>query len=127
MNKTILVDGMHCIYDEEFNVNQNLLNILNSINCQKILVVNKFREKGLVSLQGNEFEAFSLEEQGIKKNNPEFFKTLMTKFSLTPENLIYFDHSEDNINSAKELGIKSIHYTGDNDKIKEFLDELKIN
>lgn len=118
---------MHCIYDEEFNVNQNLLNILNSINCQKILVVNKFREKGLVSLQGNEFEAFSLEEQGIKKNNPEFFKTLMTKFSLTPENLIYFDHSEDNINSAKELGIKSIHYTGDNDKIKEFLDELKIN
>jgi len=122
MNKTILVDGMGCIYDEQFKPNQHLLNILNSFNNQKILVVNKFREKGYNTVRTNISQAFSLEEKEINKNNPEYWKTLMSKFNLSPENSLYFEHNPENVKTAKILGIKSIHYTGNIEEIKEFLE-----
>ena len=96
MNKTILVDGMHCIYDNEFNVNKFLLEIINSFDNKKILLVNGFKEKGKKALEGNNFEAFSLEEEKIKKNNPEYFKTLLSRYNLNPMEVIYFDHDEGN-------------------------------
>ena len=121
MRRTIFLDGMHCIYDKDFNINQELLNIVNSFEENKILVVNGFREKGHKVL-GEKFKAFSLEEEGIKKSNPEYFKRLMSKFNLKPKNCVYFDHSEENVKSAESLGIKSFHYKNNNQQIKQFLE-----
>ncbi len=121
MKKTILVDGMFCIYDKEFNVNKHLLKIINSFDVNKILVVNGFMEKGRKTILGNGFEAFSLEEEGIKKNNPEYFKILMLRFNLRPEELLYFDYKEENVESAKGLGITAAQYK-DDEQIKEFLE-----
>ncbi|PIN93555.1 hypothetical protein COU54_02650 [Candidatus Pacearchaeota archaeon CG10_big_fil_rev_8_21_14_0_10_31_24] len=122
MDKTILVDGMGTIYNEEFQPNEKLLTILNSFTNSKILVVNKFREKGSQALGKNISNSFSLEEQGINKNDPEYFKLLMEKFDISPENLIYFEHNSENVETASKLGIKSIHYTGNNNEIKLFLE-----
>jgi len=119
--KTVLIDGMHCIYDRDFKVNRELLDIVNSFNTNKILVVFKFREKGKKVL-GEGFEAFSLEEEEIEKYDPEYFKRLMSKFNLKPEDCIYFDHREDSVETAKKLGIKSVHYKN-NQQIKQFLEE----
>jgi hypothetical protein len=43
MKTTILVDGMFCIYDKEFNVNEKLLEVVNGFSAKKILVVNGFK------------------------------------------------------------------------------------
>jgi HAD superfamily hydrolase (TIGR01509 family) len=120
MKKTILIDGMNCIYDKEFNVNDKLLGIINSFNNRKILVVNGFRDIGLKILEGNNFEGFSLEEEGIKKDDVRYFEKLFDKFNLKAEEVVYFDHNEVNVETAKRLGIKSILFK-DEEKIKEFL------
>ena len=122
MRKTILVDGMFCIYDESFKVNTELLRIVCSFKAQKILVVNGFREKGKKVLEGNGFEAFSLEEEGIKKNNSLYFQRLFVKYTLKSEQLLYFDHDEKNVETAGKLGIISLHYSTP-EKVRTFLEE----
>jgi len=124
MKKTILVDGMFCIYDKEFNVNKELLKIINSFNARKILVVNGFREKGKQALIGSGFLAFSLEEEKIKKDNPEYFKILLSRYNLKLDEVLYFDHDENNVKTAKNLGIISTQYLN-NEQIEEFL-KIKI-
>ena len=74
---------MHCLYDKDFNLNQELLNLINSFNSHNILVVNKFRKKGLDLVKksslgrNSNWEAFSLEENEINKDNPKYFKELL--------------------------------------------------
>jgi HAD superfamily hydrolase (TIGR01509 family) len=115
--RLILVDGMHCLYDKNFKINKRLLEFVNSFNTHSVLVTNGFREKGLNLIKKNSLDqdtnwgAFSLEEDGIKKDNPEYFKVLLKRFNLSPEEIIYFDHNKKNVETAKKLGILSKHYT----------------
>ncbi|MFA5174056.1 MAG: alanine--tRNA ligase-related protein [Candidatus Pacearchaeota archaeon] len=126
--RLILVDGMNCIYDEKFNINKELLDIINNLNTHCILVVNKFKEKGknliknYESTKDTNWEAFSLEEKKINKENPEYFKILLKNFNLTPQEVIYFDHNEKNVETAIKLGILSKHYTNI-ESIKKFIEE----
>lgn len=114
---------MHCIYDNDFEVNKKLLKILNLFDNRKILVVNGFIKKGLQVLEGENFDGFSLEEEGIKKTNQFYFERLLEKFNLFADQVIYFDHNEDNVKSAQSLGILSIQYDGSNEKIRNFIEE----
>lgn len=120
--RVILVDGMHTLYNSNFNVNQELLEILNSVPARKILVVNGFREKGKKLLENFGFEAFSLEEEKVNKDNPLFFNTFLKKFGLTTEEVIYFDHKTENVETATKLGILSRHYQSPK-QIKEFIEK----
>ncbi len=120
--RLILVDGMHCLYDENFNLNQELLDFVNSFNSHNVLVVNKFREKGRSLVNETNWKVFSLEENGIKKDNPEYFKELLKRFNLIPEEVIYFDHDKKNVETAQKLGILSKHYT-DIKSTKRFIED----
>ena len=126
--RLILADGMHCLYDENFKLNKELLEIINRLNTHNILVVNGFREKGVNLIKSGDqtkdtnWKAFSLEEESIKKDNPKYFKELMRRFKLVPEELIYFDHDKKNVETAKGLGILAKHYT-DTNSIKKFIED----
>ncbi|MFH1608327.1 MAG: alanine--tRNA ligase-related protein [archaeon] len=126
--RLILVDGMYCLYDEKFNPNRELLHLVNNFNSHNILAVNGFREKGRESVKNYDMTkdtnwgAFSLEEEKIKKDNPEYFKILLKKFNLTPEEVIYFDHDKTSVETAKKLGILSKHYTNIK-SIKKFIED----
>jgi alanyl-tRNA synthetase len=126
--RLILVDGMDCVYDEDFKINEELLKIINNFNTHTILTVNGFREKGynLIKSQSTGYDtnwkAFSLEEEKIKKENPEYFNTLLKRFNLVPEEVIYFDHDKNSIKTAEKLGILSKHYT-DINSIKKFIED----
>ncbi len=126
--RVILVDGMHCIYDKDFNINLELLKFLNDLNTHTILTVAGFREKGKELVKTSDpskesnWEAFSLEEKGIKKDNPEFYKKLLEKFNLSPSEVIYFEHDKNAVKTAEKVGIMSKHYTG-LDSIKKFIED----
>ncbi|PIZ80011.1 hypothetical protein COX99_03495 [Candidatus Pacearchaeota archaeon CG_4_10_14_0_2_um_filter_31_10] len=126
--RLILVDGMHCIYDENFNLNKELLEMINSFNSHNVLAVNKLREKGCSLVknhspgQDTNWEAFSLEENEIKKENLEYFKILLKRFNLIPEEVIYFDHDKKNVETAGKLGILSKQYT-DVKSTKKFIED----
>jgi HAD superfamily hydrolase (TIGR01509 family) len=118
----ILVDGMHCLYDKGFKINKELLEIIGSFDNKKVLVVNGYSEKAKEILNEYGIEIFSLEDEKIKKDNVKFFERLLQKYRLNSQQLIYFDHAEENIDSAKKLGIKSILYK-DNNQIKGFIEK----
>ncbi len=126
--RLILVDGMDCLYDDDFILNKELLDWINSLNTHTILTVNGFREKGLSLVKNYDltrdtnWKAFSLEEKEIKKDDAEFFRTLLNQFHLVPEEVIYFDHSKKNVETAQKLGILSKHYT-DLKSIKKFIED----
>lgn len=126
--RLILVDGMHCLYDKDFNLNNELYEEIKKLNTHYIVVVNNYKEKAekLVKNTNPNYEtnwgAFSLEEKQIKKDNPEYFKKVVEKYGLSAKEIIYFDHDEKNVETAKKLGILSMHYK-DNKSIKKFLEE----
>jgi putative hydrolase of the HAD superfamily len=51
-------------------------------------------------------------ETGLIKPDPRAFSLLLSENKLAPGECVYFDDSEDNINSAKSLGIHSYIYNG---------------
>jgi len=127
--RLILVDGMDCLYDENFKINKELLQMINSFNTHTILTVNGFREKGIKlvknydSARDTNWEAFSLEEKGIMKDNHEYFKVLLKRFNLEAEEVIYIDHSQENLEGAKKSGIdKTILFKNNIKEIKNFIE-----
>jgi alanyl-tRNA synthetase len=120
--RLILVDGMYCLYDENFNLNKKLLDLINSFNSHNILVTNKFREKGYRLVKDTNWKAFSLEEKGIKKDDPEYFNSLLKIFNLVPEEVMYFDHDKKSVETAEKLGILSKQYI-DIKSIKKFIED----
>lgn len=128
--KVILVDGMHCAYDKDFKPNKELLDFINNLNTHTIFAVKGFKEKGKELVKNYDkskstnWEAFSLEEEGIKKDNQEYFKRLLAKFNLSPEEVIYFDHKKESVETARKLGILSMHYTDDKSIMKFIEDNL---
>ncbi len=120
--KVLLVDGMHCLYDKDFKVNERLSEIINKIDTRKILVINAFGEKARKLLDRYGIEVFTFEMK-IKKDNPEFFKKLLKKCNLKSDNVVYFDHLKENLEGANKAGIKKTkHYRGNIKEIQKFID-----
>lgn len=121
-DKTILVDGMHCLYSDKFEINEELLQTISNFNARKILVVNGYKKEAEELLNAHGYEVFCLQEDGLKKDQPEFFLKLLAKYSLKPEEVIYFDHLDANVDSAKSVGITSELYT-EVPKTKQFIEQ----
>lgn len=58
---------------------------------------------------------------GLNKPNRDIFEHLLNKFSLKAEECVFIDDSEKNILGAKAVGINTIHFTGDTQKLREYL------
>jgi alanyl-tRNA synthetase len=120
--RTLLIDGMHCLYDKEFKINEKLINLLDSINTRKIIVVNGNKEKAEGLLGGKGYEVFSLDGK-INKDSKEFFERLLERCSLNPDDVIYIDHNVENVKSAEKVGINlSLVFDNDLSKINKFLE-----
>lgn len=58
---------------------------------------------------------------GLNKPNRDIFEHLLNKFSLKAEECVFIDDSEKNILGAKAVGLNTIHFTGDTQKLREYL------
>jgi FMN phosphatase YigB (HAD superfamily) len=56
-----------------------------------------------------------------EKTDPQYYQTMLQHFNLIPEQVVYFEHDEQAVESAKSIGITTYHY----DPIKKDLEELK--
>lgn len=70
------------------------------------------------------YDVFTL-KHNPDKVDPKYFEILLKQYNLDNSNVIYFEHSQEAVDSAKSLGITSYFY--DSDKrdlvaLKEFLD-----
>ena len=58
---------------------------------------------------------------GLNKPNKEIFDYLLKKYNLMAEDCVFIDDSEKNIIGANAVGINTIHFTGDTEKLRKEL------
>jgi len=122
--KTILVDAVGTfIVDGKINIEMHKL--LEGYPNRKIVLTNANDEQlvpfGLVNIP---YEMFTL-KHNPDKVNPKYFQTMLSTYNLKPEDCIYFEHSQEAVDSAKTVDIVSYLYDGqkkDLQALKSFLD-----
>jgi FMN phosphatase YigB (HAD superfamily) len=120
--KTILVDAINGLILENGTIFTEMYEMLETYPHPKILLTGANDEQfEKFNLGQSPYEVFTL-KHNPEKTDPTYFKILLEKYSLTPEDVIYFEHNADAMKSAESLGIKSYFY----DHTKEDVAALKV-
>lgn len=118
--KTILVDARNTFVTAEW-VNTEMQSLLETFPNRKIIVTNANEEQlislGIVDML---YEVFTL-KHNPEKTDPKYFETLINHYNLSADDLVYFEHNEDAVKSAKSVGITTYHY----DKDEKDIEQLK--
>jgi HAD superfamily hydrolase (TIGR01549 family) len=62
---------------------------------------------------------FTVEEVGFPKNNKEAYEFITNQLSLQPEEILFIDDQEENINAASESGMKAIQFVSTDQVIND--------
>lgn len=60
------------------------------------------------------------------KPEAEIYEHLLTEYQLTPEKTVFIDDNRENLAGADEFGIKTIHFQGEVNRLKQKLAEFEI-
>ena len=119
--KTILVDALHTFVLEGSGIFNEMHELLEKYPNRKIILTSANDEQvKTIGLDKMPYEVFTL-KHNPQKTDPQYYKTMLAHFDLTPEEVIYFEHDVDAVKSAQSVGITTMYY----DKDKKDLDELK--
>lgn len=111
-------------FETENHPNQELLKVIKlarqkGIICCMATNQERYRTAYLrtTTFPGIFDEIFSSAEIGLLKNDPKYFKVVLDKLAtdvpgLEPEEVVYFDDSQDNIDVASSVGIRAYLYSG---------------
>ncbi len=125
MLKTILVDAVDCFVSPKGEIFGDMQVLLDQYQNTKIILTGandeQFKKFGLDKMP---YEVFTL-KHNPEKTDPKYYETLLKKYDLNKEEVIYFEHNPSAVESAESVGITSYFY--DNDKkdliaLKDFLD-----
>jgi len=123
--KTILVDAINGLVLEDGTLFQEMHQMLEQYPNNKIV---------LTGANDEQFKEFNLDEvpytvftlkHNPEKTDPAYFETLLSKFNLKPDDVIYFEHNAEAVKSAESVGIKTYFYDHtkmDLDALKKFID-----
>ena len=120
-DKIILIDAVHCLVDIEGKINHKLNSLLSNYDNRKIVLTNANDDEKLIFLKNITYEIFTL-KHNPDKVNPDYYKSFLQSFSLSPEILVYFEHDINAVESAKSVGINTHHFDGNLNSLKIFLD-----
>jgi len=118
--KAILVDAINCLIDKKTGLNKELASFLKKTGNKIIVATNADPKEIKLQLKECNFEVFSL-MKSPGKGHPDYFRRLLERHNLNPDEVIYFDHDKDNVRSAEILSIKSdLHQS--NSRTKNFIE-----
>jgi FMN phosphatase YigB (HAD superfamily) len=124
--KTILVDAISVLVKIDGTLNEDLYNLLESYPNPKIVVTGANKEQmHSHNVDHVPYPVFT-SEHNPEKSEPDYFKILIRDHHLSPQDLVYFDHSPQAVRSAAQIGIIGYVYNAEvNDilALKSFLDE----
>ena len=122
--KTILVDAVNAFVSEEGKIDGDIYKMLEHYPHKKIILTGandtQMKKFGLDNMP---YEVFTLKHDP-EKTDLKYFEMMLKHFSLTPNDVIYFEHNADAVKSAQSVGINTYFY--DNNKrdlvgLEEFL------
>jgi HAD superfamily hydrolase (TIGR01509 family) len=124
--KTILVDAVSAFVIKGKGIFQEMYKMLEEYPNRKIILTNAddegIKKHGLDDMP---YEVFTL-KHNPDKTDPNYFKIMLRHFNLEAKDVIYFEHKEDAVKSAKSVGITAFYYDSDKKDLaalKKFIDE----
>jgi len=127
--KEILKYYKKCCFDNKI-LNKGMIKIIKKLrNKYPIYVMTDTNKEHYESdKEGGLFDlfekVFSSHDMGKLKTDKSFFEDITKGIGFSPEELLFIDDRLENIENAKEIGMKTIHYT-DFPKIAKFKEKLK--
>ncbi|NCU38309.1 hypothetical protein EOL96_04615 [Candidatus Saccharibacteria bacterium] len=119
--KTILVDAINGLILEDGTVFEAMYELLQTYPNPKVVLTGANDEQWQqFNLDISPYEVFTL-KHNPEKTDPKYFEILFKTYNLSASDVIYFEHSEAAVNTAKSLGIATYFY----DHIKQDLVDLK--
>ncbi|MCA9390565.1 HAD-IA family hydrolase [candidate division WWE3 bacterium] len=123
--KTILVDAINTFVIKESGIFEEMFSLLEQYPNKKIILTGANQEQMIqFGLDRMPYDVFTL-NHNPEKTDPAYYRTMLQKYGLAPQNVVYFEHDADAVRSATSVGITTFHY--DKDKkdlsaVKAFLD-----
>lgn len=122
--KTLLVDAWNTFVTND-GINNDMQQLLDSYINPKIILTNA-NAKELISfgIVNMPYPIFSLAHKP-NKTDPEYYKKMLNELSLTSKDVVYFEHHEEAVKSARSISIETFWFQqGSTLKIlKQFLDQ----
>lgn len=127
--KTILVDAVFCLIIEDgkkFKIYDDMHELLDKYPNEKLILTGATEDKfEFYCLNKIPYKHFTL-RHNPEKTNPQYYAKMLENFNLKADEVIYFEHNSDAVQSARSVGISTYYY--DNDKkdlvsLKNFLDK----
>lgn len=124
--KTILVDAVNTFVIKGEGVFEEMYDLLESYPNRKIILTNADNEQmDKFSLNKMPYEVFTL-KHNPEKTDPKYYEKMLSYFGLNKENVLYFEHNENAVKSARSVGIKTYHYDKDKkdlESVNKFIDD----
>lgn len=121
--KTILVDAINTFVLKNEGLFKEMHELLETFPNRKIILTNANDEEIAKLLPNMPYEIFTM-RHNPDKPNPEYYKAMLSHFGFNAEDVVYFEHNPEAVESAESVGIKTYHYDKDEKNLgalKEFL------
>ena len=119
--KTILVDAVFTLINEDGSVFEEMHKLLEEFPNRKIILTGANDEQmEKFKLYNAPYEVFTLKHDP-EKTDPKYYEMMLEHFNLKADNVIYFEHGAEAVASAESIGIKTYFY----DTEKKDLESLK--
>ena len=111
--KTILVDAVNAFVLKDVGIFKEMHDMLEEFPNRKIILTGANDEQmDMFGLHDMPYEVFTLKHDP-EKTDPSYYTTMLSKFGLGAEDVVYFEHNQDAVNSAQSVGIKTYYYDPD--------------
>jgi HAD superfamily hydrolase (TIGR01509 family) len=128
--KTILVDAISGLIRKDGTLFQEMYQLLEEYPNPKLVLTGANDEQWKeFNLDISPYEVFTLKHDP-EKTDPKYFRILLDKYKLKPEDVVFFEHSEEAAKTAQSFGIETYFYDytkEDMDALKQFLDRSLSN
>jgi HAD superfamily hydrolase (TIGR01509 family) len=116
--KTILVDAIGCFVIEGEGIFQEMHDLLETFPNRKIILTGANDEQFVMfGLDTMPYEVFTL-KHNPEKTDPQYYKTLLEKYQLTPDDVVHFEHNPEAVKSAESVGIPTFYYDSEKKDIE---------
>lgn len=128
--RTILVDAVYTFIietPEGFKIFEPMQQMLGEFPNKKVILTNasdeKFEEYGLNAMP---YEVFTL-KHNPDKIDPGYYIKMLEHFGLKAEEVIYFEHSPEAVESARSVGIETFLWDDEKRPLEELAAFIRQN
>lgn len=127
-----LKKALKTFYKRSFNINKNMLNLSKELKRKgyRIIIISNLGHLAKeVLVENKNMKHFNKKiiscDIGSSKPNKKIFQVALKKSSTNHDEMIFIDNSQDNVKTAKKLGIKSILFKN-NRRTRDDLKKLGV-